>query len=213
MYNSIYHLETITVLTYFKMSIPLLLKFKLLREAGGFYLPNDKFLTQDYLNDIISCRKSLIFTSSIKNNIEHILTLKTLSHLFYDLEPIAKYIPSSFTKSCNDGEYLANLIYSHNALLALKIQSQHQIFKEISNFKFEKPMRLKIALTVPKNIALEEIWKKLSDTIEKIEDMKSRITTQNEIELRELEGTRIAKEITSKSYNDDLFDKILEVNE
>ena len=86
LYNAIYPAEKITVNDYILQQKSVHAKFKFIKETGKFYIPSGLFLSQEFLEELISGKKQLFLSSAIKTDSLVFPVLKSISSLFYGLE-------------------------------------------------------------------------------------------------------------------------------
>ena len=209
--NSIYPSETMPLQSYMSMKIPHLTKFKLIKESNLFCLPSDNFLTLEYLNDIMSNKKSLLPVSALHSDPIISKELLPYSYLIYDIAALSRYIPSGFTKNSHDKEYVAKIFVAVELNQAIGLLNKVKVAKGIKEFKFQTPLSYRLKIDLPQVPKADPLWNCITEVLSAIETIDCREAALKEIEKSEAEGKKIAKEIASRSYNDDLFDQIIEV--
>ncbi|OMJ71326.1 hypothetical protein SteCoe_30504 [Stentor coeruleus] len=209
--NTIYPKEQITVLDYLKKPGLLVSKFKFLKENARFYFPNDAFLTQDWLNEIIDESKQVLPLSKIIHDDELFNELKALSKSFFARDSIQPYLPSSFSQKFHDVEYVTNIFIALDTNYAKNLSLQFKSFKNIMSFRL--PMfDLNCKFIPPALVSTEYLWESLTPAITMLNELKLKESQMKEIELQEIESQKGIKVIEAKNYNEDMFDQILEVS-
>lgn len=209
--NTIYPKEQITVLDYLKKPGQLLSKFKFLKENAKFYFPNEAFLTQDWLNEIIDGSKQVLPLNKINQDEELYNELKMLSKTFFARDSIQPYLPSSFSSKVHDVEYVTKIFISLDINYAKNLFMQFKTFKEITSFRI--PMfDLNCKFIPPALVSTEYLWESLTPAITMLNELKLKESQIKEIELQEIEAQKGVTVIEPKNYNEDMFDQILEVS-
>lgn len=208
--NSIYSAETLPMTVYMSLPLSHQVKFQMIKDTNLFYLPGATYLSQDFINDLIAQKKSLIVSAKLHQNPDMVHDLSELSHLFYDLEVISPYVPSSFNKVYHDKEYLANLVLVLDYEFADRLLQMSRISQEIQKFQIKQLLKFNFQVLWPRVPEVDGLWQSITETLNSLEIIECREATLKEIEANERGGTKLAKEIASRSYNDTLFDEMLE---
>ena len=209
--NSIYSSETMPLQSYMSMKTPHQTKFKLIKDSNLFCLPGDKFLTQEYLKDLMANTKSLLLISSLPSDSSISKELVPHSHLIYDIKTLARYMPSNFTKISHDKEYVAKLFAAVEFDQAVRLLNQVRVAKQIKEFKFQADLKYRLKFVAPQVPKPDPLWNCITEVLETIETIDCREAALKDAQKDEAESTSIAKEVASRSYNEDFFDQIIEV--
>lgn len=135
LYNAIYPKEQITVKDFLKKPSTLLTKFKFLRETGNFYIPNDAFLTQEFLNELIERKKSLLFKKTINFDTIFFNELRPLASKIVNRASLKMYLPSNFNEKNYDADYVTTVFITVDLEYAMKVNKMIKVYFNMMEFK------------------------------------------------------------------------------
>ncbi|OMJ65324.1 hypothetical protein SteCoe_38474 [Stentor coeruleus] len=135
LYNAIYPNEQIKVQEFLKKPSTLLTKFKFLRETGNFYTPNDAFLTQEFLNELIERKKSLLLVKNLNFDTYFFNELRPLASKFVNRPSLKIYLPSNFNEKFYDADYVTTVFITVDIENAVKIIEIYKVYGNIMEFK------------------------------------------------------------------------------
>lgn len=211
LYNTLYNKEQITVLEFLKKPATLVSKFKFLRETGNFYFPNDAYLTQDFLNDIIEGNKSVLLTKNLNLDPVFFTELKTLSQIFINRDALKSYLPGNFNEKFHDNDYVTNVFITVDPEYAQMLFRQNKIVNDINGMSLPR-LDLKLSFAFPIIPSAENLWESMTSAMGMMNELKMKEIQMREIEGQEVEAQKTVNAIASKNYNEDMFDQILEVS-
>lgn len=209
--NALYPKETLKVSDYLLQTQNMMQKFKFFKEVGQFFLPSDVFFTNSYMSDLTSGQKQLITLSQLQFSTEDLAELKAVSHMALSNSVISPYLPSNFTKSHHDPEYVSKLMLSLDPESARDLIQKKKIFSALKSFKLPN-IQYKFGFIPPCKIDTKPLWESVSSVFECLEEIRGKIQGMETGLKAETENKRIVAELVSKNYNDEVFDQLLEMS-
>ena len=207
--NSLYPKETLSVSDYLSRTTNMIQKFKFFKETGGFLLPSDTFWTVSFMNDLLLGNKTLLHTCHLAHFSLSLAESKDISQLLLALPSVQAYLPSNFSKSHHDSEYVLKICFVLDASTLESTLTQYKLFSSISNFSLPK-LCYQFSFVPPSAIDIQILWDSASHLLEALEKIREHEAKLANCTKQDMENRRIVQELVHKSTGDEAFERLLE---
>jgi hypothetical protein len=208
--NTLYPKETSTVSEYLQKTSSMMQKFKFFKETGGFLLPSETFCTVSFLNDLLLGQKTLLHSSELVES-GLLNELKNLSSLLFSLPSLTTFIPSHFTKTHHDAEFVCRVALVVDNSSVHKTLDQYKFYAEISGFTLPK-MSFRFSFIPPVRVEVQGLWNTAGFVLESFNKIREHEAKVSKCVKQDLENRRIVEELVTKNTGEEVFDRLLETS-